>query len=64
MARINITVGDKINEKLSEYAEYMGMTKSGLCAYIVANNIMQRESAKNSIAKSFDEAIKNEVSKK
>lgn len=61
MARININVGEKIDEKLKEYAEFMGMTKSGLCAYIVAQNIMQMESTRNSITKSFDEAIKNEI---
>lgn len=61
MARININVGDKVNEKLKEYADFMGMTKSGLCAYIVAQNIMQMESTKNSITKSFDEAIKSEI---
>lgn len=61
MARISINVGEKIDEKLKEYADFMGMTKSGLCAYIVAQNIMQMESTKSMITKSFDEAIKEKI---
>lgn len=61
MARISINVGEKIDEKLKEYAEFMGMTKSGLCAYIVAQNIMQMESTKSMITKSFDEAIREKI---
>ena len=42
----------------------MGMTKSGLCAYIVANNVMQMQNVTDSINKSFDEVIKSETKKK
>lgn len=63
MARVNITIGDKVDAKLKEYAEFMGMTKSGLCAYIVANNIMQMQNVTDSINKSFDEVIKSETKK-
>ncbi len=64
MPRINITVGEKVDEKLKEYCEFMGMTKSGLCAYIVANNVMQMQNVTDSINKSFDEVIKSETKKK
>lgn len=47
MARINITVGEKVNEILKEYSDFMGMTKSGLCAYIVAQYVIKLESLKN-----------------
>lgn len=63
MARVNITIGDKVDAKLREYAEFMGMTKSGLCAYIIANNIMQMQNVTDSINKSFDEVIKSETKK-
>lgn len=63
MARVNITIGDKVDAKLREYAEFMGMTKSGLCAYIIANNIMQMQNVADSINKSFDEVIKSETMK-
>jgi len=63
MARVNITIGDKVDAKLREYAEFMGMSKSGLCAYIIANNIMQMQNVTDSINKSFDEVIKSETKK-
>ena len=63
MARINITVGEKIDKKITEYAEFMGMTKSGLCAYWIAQMVMGYSNAQNSVEKAMNEMVKNETKK-
>lgn len=63
MARINVTVGENIDKKITEYAEFMGMTKSGLCAYWIAQMVMGYNNAQNSVEKAMNEMVKNETKK-
>lgn len=60
MARINVTVGEKIDKKITEYADFMGMTKSGLCAYWIAQMVMGYENAQNSVDKAITRIAENE----
>lgn len=61
--RINVTVGDNIDKKIKEYAEFMGMTKSGLCAYWIAQMVMGYQNAQNSVDKAITKIAENEAKK-
>jgi len=61
--RIYVTVGDKIDKKIDEYAEFMGMTKSGLCGYWIAQMVMGYEKAENSVDKVIKNIAENEINK-
>ncbi len=45
MPRINITIGKTIEEKLEAYAKMMGMSKSSLGAFFVAQGVMSFDKA-------------------
>jgi len=60
MARINVTVGDNIDKKVTKYAEFMGMTKSSLCAYWIAQMAMSFDNAQNSVEKAINNMVDNE----
>jgi len=61
--RINVTVGDNIDKKIKQYADFMGMTKSGLCAYWIAQMVMGYENAQNSVDKAITKIAESEAKK-
>lgn len=61
--RINVTVGENIDNKIKEYADFMGMTKSGLCAYWIAQMVMGYQNAQNSVDKAILNIASNEAKK-
>lgn len=61
--RINVTVGENIDNKIKEYADFMGMTKSGLCAYWIAQMVMGYENTQNTVETVITKIAKNEAKK-
>lgn len=47
--KVQITLNDKLVEKIDQYAAAIGMTRSGICAYWIGQSVLGFDRATQSI---------------